>query len=109
MTATCRQAAVTFDGILLLTGHFPGLMVGVKQMVGYVAEGLFHELPIQLVDLGILVGEPGEGGLVDVPQDAAALFRQLHAVMDRLTAAVYTTAGTSHDFDKVIMTFSTLY
>ena len=55
MTATCRQAAVTFDGILLLAGHFPGLMVGVKQMVGYVAEGLFHELPIQLVDLGVLV------------------------------------------------------
>ena len=87
MTAACGQAAVTFDGILLLAGHFPGLMVGVKQMVGYVAEGLFHELPIQLVDLGILVGEPGGGGLVDVPQDAAALFRQLHAVVDGLTAA----------------------
>ena len=102
MTATCRQAAVTFDGILLLAGHFPGLMVGVKQMVGYIAEGLFHELPIQLVDLGILVGEPGGGGLVDVPQDAAALFRQLHAVVDGLTAAAGAAAGTGHDLHEVI-------
>lgn len=41
-------------------------------------------------------------------RDAAAFFRHLHAVMDRLTAAAGTAAGTSHDFHKVVADLASL-
>ena len=39
---------------------------------------------------------------MSVIQDAAALFRQLHAVVDGLTAAAGAAAGTGHDLHEVI-------
>ena len=77
-------------------------MVCVQQMMGNIAEGLFQVIAVQLPHVRVLMGEPAGGGLIDAPQDAAAFFRQLHAVMDRLTAAAGTAAGTSHDFHKVV-------
>ena len=62
-------------------------MVCVQQMMGNIAEGLFQVIAVQLPHVRVLMGEPAGGGLIDAPQDAAAFFRQHHAVMDRLTAA----------------------
>lgn len=83
-------------------------MVCVQQMMGNIAEGLFQVIAVQLPHVRVLMGEPQGAALSMLHRDAAAFFRQLHAVMDRLTAAAGTAAGTSHDFHKVVADLASL-
>ena len=76
--------------VLLLVGHFPALVIRMEQVVRTAAEGGTQVLPIQGLDLRILMGEPHRGLLVDAPQHVSTGLGHLRAVVDGLSCLLYT-------------------
>ena len=54
---------------LRLAGHFPGVVIGVQQVVGALAQGLFQVLPVQGLHIGVLVGEADGRVGVQLPEN----------------------------------------
>ncbi len=67
------------------SGHFPGIVVGVKQTVRFVRQGRLKILLIKLGDILVIVGETDLRLGIEEIEGLAALIRQLFAIVDGLT------------------------
>ena len=70
--------------------HQPALVVGVQQLLGLFAQGAAQILPVQGLDLGVLVGEAHRGALVQGVQPLASLAVELLVLAaDGLSSAAH--------------------
>ena len=74
--------------------HLPRVVVGVQQVVRLFAKRRAKIVAIERLDVRILVREAQQLVLIEPPENAAAILRQLHAVVNGLTAAAGAAAGT---------------
>ena len=84
-------------------GHGPGRMVRVEQLVGQVRHGPFEILPIKSLNRRILMGEPQIVALIQTVEHLPSGACQLLGLVDGLTAAPGTAAGTGHHFHELIL------
>src|SRR6056297_1091025 len=77
--------------------------------MGLVAEWFFQELVVQFCDGRVLVGFSDLFRFIDVVYPVGPLLKDLPVKTVRLSAAADTTAGTGHDFDKVVEDLATIY
>ena len=86
-------------------------VVGVEDFVSDVAAGLFEVFVVELLYGEVLVGFAECHLAVCIVKDGGAFFLEVDRrlgsrALNGLTAAVDTTAGTSHDFDEVSLDFA---
>jgi len=84
-----------------------------KDLVSLVAAGLAKELLVENIYCGVLVRAAKVGVLIVVVKNSGANLTEIDGVANRcglsgLTAAVYATAGTAHNFDEVKLLFAGL-
>ena len=84
-----------------------------KNLVSLVAAGLFKVLIVESLNHGIFVGLSERKVFVVLVESCSSESLEVYEVTNRsrlygLTAAVYTTAGTSHDFDEGVILFTGL-
>ena len=77
-----------------------------ENLVSLVAAGLLKVLLVNLLDSRVFVRLTERHRLVEVVENLSSLSSDVNEVSDahrnlRLTAAVYTAAGTSHDLDEL--------
>ena len=89
-------------------------VVGVENFVSDVAAGLFEVFVVKLLNSEVLVGLTKRHLAVCVVKDGGAFFLEVDrclgsCALNGLTTTVDTTAGTSHDFDKICLDFSCFY
>ena len=58
---------------------FLGGVDGVEQVMCLLPQGLFEELPVELLHVGIFMGEADVGSGIHLPEETAALDRQFLA------------------------------
>ena len=84
---------------------------GVEQVVSLLASGLSQISGVELLDSRILMGLTDWVGCIYIIEHLCAQAADIRGVADvsgllGLSAAVYTAAWASHDFDEVIVGFS---
>ena len=87
------------------------LLRGVKEVVRYLASRLAQVSCIKFLDCRILMGLTDRVGGINVIKDLCTQAADIRCVAHMswllgLSAAVYTAAWASHDFDEVIVGFS---
>ena len=80
--------------------------MSMENLMSRMASGCAEELIIELLDSGIFMRLAKIHILISRVEDRSALCFQVYfslcfGTLNRLTAAVYTAAGTSHDFNEV--------
>ena len=83
-------------------------MIRVKQMVGLPSQRPLQELLIEGLDLRVFMGEADGALLVQGVQTLPSLGGVVLPVVDGLTAAAGTSAGTGHDLYKIVGDLSAL-
>ena len=82
--------------------HFPGVVVGVQQLVCHAGERFLQILIVDFLYFRILVGETQIALGIQKIEILGADCSHLAAFVNRLSAAAYAAARTGHDFHKVI-------
>ena len=83
--------------------HAPGIVVRMKQSMGFMGEGLAQIVRIKLIDLRVLMGEAERPLFVQLVELRTSHIRHLKAVRDGLASSAHASAGTGHDFHEVIL------
>lgn len=83
-------------------------MVGVQEMVGFLAHWFAEIESVEIENVRIFVTEADVHVAVDLPEGGAAVDVEIDAVEDWLTAAANAAAWAGHDFDEIVAGFAAL-
>lgn len=97
-----------FSLIRHVAWHLPGVVVGVQEMVGFLAHWFAEIESVEIENVRIFVTEADVHVAVDLPEGGAAVDVEIDAVEDWLTAAANAAAWAGHDFDEIVAGFAAL-